>query len=96
MQKPGKGPAKVIKTTPGTHTLIIANYGFVSDSREVSLSEGTIPTFKSHCKAWTIRFPVFRLKMHPKQAAVLLNGQTPNYLVGHVDLATFQGWSFWN
>jgi hypothetical protein len=43
MQKPGKGPAKVIKTTPGTHTLIIANYGFVSDSREGFVERGNNP-----------------------------------------------------
>src|ERR1700746_225565 len=31
----GKGPAKEIKTTPGTHMVIVANYGFVSQTREL-------------------------------------------------------------
>ncbi len=86
----GHGPAKVIKTTPGTHTLIVANYGFRSDTREISLNEGDNPSVEVNLQQSgepvSGRWGRIQIENAPKQATVLLNGKTPNYTVGHVDM----------
>lgn len=86
----GTGAAKVVKTTPGTHELIVANYGFVSDTREISLNEGDNPDIEVTLQKSgnPVSGPWGRIQIEnaPKQAAVLLNGNTPSYLVGHVDM----------
>jgi len=86
----GNGPAKTINTTPGTHMVIVANYGFVSQTREVSLNEGENPSieFTLQHSGEPVSGPWGRIQVEnaPGQAAVLLNGSTPGYLVGHVDM----------
>ncbi len=86
----GKGPAKEIRTTPGTHLVIVANYGFVSQTREISLNEGDNPgvEFTLERAGNPVSGPWGRIQIEnaPGQAAVLLNGNTPGYLVGHADL----------
>lgn len=86
----GNGPAKEIKTTPGTHMVIVANYGFVSQPREISLNQGDNPAveFTLERSGNPVSGPWGRIQIEnaPKQAAVFLNGHTPGYLVGHVDM----------
>ena len=86
----GKGPAKEIKTTPGAHLVIVANYGFLSQTREVSLNEGDNPEvdFTLERSGGPVSGPWGRIQIEnaPDQAAVLLNGDTPGYLVGHADM----------
>jgi len=86
----GKGPAKTIKTTPGTHMVIVANYGFISQTREVSLNEGENSgmEFTLERSGGPVSGPWGRIQIEnaPGQAAVLLSGSTPGYLVGHVDM----------
>jgi outer membrane protein OmpA-like peptidoglycan-associated protein len=86
----GRGPAKEIKTTAGTHMVIVANYGFVSQTREVSLNEGDNPAveFTLQRSGEPVSGPWGRIQIEnaPGQAAVLLNGTTPGYAVGHADM----------
>ena len=86
----GNGPAKTIKTTPGTHMVIVANYGFTSLTHEVSLKEGDNPDleFTLHRAGDPVSGPWGRIQIEnaPGDAAVLLNGDTANYLVGHADM----------
>lgn len=86
----GKGPAKEIKTTPGTHMVIVASYGFASQTREISLNEGDNPgvEFTLERAGSPVSGPWGRIQIEnaPGQAAVLLNGTTPDFLVGHADM----------
>jgi len=86
----GNGPAKEIKTTPGSHIVIVANYGFVSQTREISLNEGDNPgvEFTLERAGNPVSGPWGRIQIEnaPGQAAVLLNGNSPGYLVGHADM----------
>lgn len=86
----GKGPAKTIETTPGTHMVVVANYGFVSQTREISLVEGQNPyiEFTLERAGSPVSGPWGRIQIEnaPSQAAVFLNGRTPAYLVGHADM----------
>jgi hypothetical protein len=86
----GKGPAKKIKTTSGSHMVIVANYGFVSQTREISLNEGenSRVEFTLERVGNPVSGPWGRIQIEnaPGQAAVLLNGSTPGYMVGHADM----------
>ena len=86
----GIGPAKQIKTTPGTHMVTVANYGFVSRTREISLNDGENPgvEFTLERAGNPVSGPWGRIQIEnaPGQAAVLLNGTKPGYLVGHADM----------
>jgi hypothetical protein len=70
--------------------LIVANYGFRSDTREMSLNEGDNPGVEVNLQpsGEPVSGPWGRIQIEnaPKQATVLLNGRTPNYAVGHVDM----------
>lgn len=86
----GKGPAKVVTATPGTHMVIVTNYGFVSQTREVTLSEGNNPEveFTLQRSGDNVSGPWGRIQIEdaPNEAAVFLNGSTPGYFVGHADM----------
>ena len=86
----GPGPAKTIKTMPGSHVVIVTNYGFVSQTREVTLNAGGNPDleFTLERKGDRVSGPWGRIQIEnaPGEAAVLLNGSTPDYFVGHVDM----------
>ena len=86
----GKGPAQTIKTMPGAHTVMVTNYGFISQTQEVTLNAGGNPDveFALQRKGDPVSGPWGRIQIEnaPNEAAVLLNGSTPDYLVGHVDM----------
>lgn len=86
----GNGPAKTVNTTAGSHMVIVANYGFVSQTREVSLNTGGNPSieFTLQRSGEAVSGPWGRIQIEdaPGQAAVFLNGTKPGYLVGHVDM----------
>ena len=94
----GKGPAKTIKTTPGSHMIIIANYGFTSTTREVTLNEGENPglEFTLQRAGSEVSGPWGRIQIEnaPNEAAVLLNGKTTGYFVGHADM--FNNANIWH
>lgn len=78
-----------LKTTAGEHTIGVYNYGFQSEIRAVTLQAG-----KNAPQAFTLQrvgepvpgeFGILHIE-GPVRAAVLLNGTTPEYHVGHVDM----------
>lgn len=86
----GKGPAQTLKTTPGEHMLIIANYGYASITHPVSLNPGDNPgldfTLQRSGDPVSTSWGRIQIENAPNQAAVFLNGTTPGYLVGHADM----------
>jgi hypothetical protein len=77
-----------IRLTPGSHQVSVHNYGYVPETRSVQINSGqttdlTVDLQKSGDKV-AGPFGDIEFKGHPR-AAVLLNGTTPDYFVGHVD-----------
>ncbi|HUI82964.1 MAG TPA: OmpA family protein [Candidatus Binatia bacterium] len=79
----------MLKTTPGKHTIAVYNYGFTGEVRDVTLQAG-----KNEPQSFNLKpagdpvpgnFGYLQIE-GPERAAVLLNGTTPEYHVGHVDM----------
>lgn len=88
------GPGnRTVKVEPGTHQVIVANYGFKFFQQDVSVNgkETTVVnaqldpvgTQTPPGDRGRIQLEVGSLKAG--DAAVLLNGKTPHYFVGHID-----------
>jgi OmpA family len=77
-----------LKTTPGEHVIAVYNYGYVGETRNVTLKKGLNPaqTFTLNPSGNPVpgEFGFIQIE-GPSRAAVLLNGKTPEYHVGHVD-----------
>jgi hypothetical protein len=80
--------SQTIKLNPGTHTVGIYNYGYSPQTQEVELSAGNIKnldvTLQPAGDKVSGPFGYIQLKGHPR-TAILLNGNTPSYFVGHAD-----------
>jgi outer membrane protein OmpA-like peptidoglycan-associated protein len=79
---------QTIKVTAGTHSVGVYNYGFTLQVRDVSVEEGTITgvEFKLEPVAGKVTGPWGRIQIEgASHAAILLNGKTPDYIVGHGD-----------
>ena len=87
------GPgSRTIKLDVGTHHLIVANYGYKFAEQDVSIDpEHTLPLdIKLEAAGAEVPGPRGRIQIEvgmrrAGDAAVLLNGNKPQYFVGHVD-----------
>jgi outer membrane protein OmpA-like peptidoglycan-associated protein len=90
------GPGnRTIKLPLGTHNVIVANYGFKFFQQDVALDSGKPTTVKVKLEPsgsdvpgpfGRIQIELGRLSLGDAgDHAVLLNGKTANYFVGHVD-----------
>ena len=80
--------SRTIKVAPGKHTIGVYNYGYIPQVREVTLQPGKNPgiVFELQTVPGTVSGPWGRIQIEgASRAAVLLNGKTPEYLVGHGD-----------
>ncbi len=80
--------SQTIHLTAGSHEVSVHNYGYLPVSKTVQIDSGKTSDLdfdlqKSGDKV-SGPFGDIELKGHPR-AAVLLNGATPDYFVGHVD-----------
>src|SRR6266446_2065126 len=80
--------SQAIALDAGRHTVEVRNYGYAPQARHVEITSGkktelTVTLQPSGDKV-AGPFGDIELKGHP-QAAVLLNGNTPAFFVGHVD-----------
>ena len=78
-----------LKTTPGEHTISVYNYGYVGQVRTVTAQAGKNErqTFTLQPSGAEVSSPYGYIQIEgPGRAAVLLNGTTPDYHVGHVDM----------
>lgn len=77
-----------IALSPGEHSIGVYNYGYTPDVRKVNIETGKTVDLDFALQKTGGRvsgpFGDIELKGHPR-AAVLLNGTTPAYFVGHVD-----------
>jgi outer membrane protein OmpA-like peptidoglycan-associated protein len=77
-----------ISLSPGKHTVVVANYGYKSVTQDVNIDAGkTTPLdVKLEPVGSTVAGPFGDLLIEgDSRAAVLSNGTTPGYFVGHVD-----------
>jgi len=77
-----------IVLSPGPHEVSVHNYGYTSDTRQVHIDPRTTTdlsvSLQKSGDEVSGPFADIEFKGHPR-AAVLLNGTTPDYFVGHVD-----------
>lgn len=74
--------------TAGDHKIQLANYGYEPESRTVTITAGKTSDLNVTLKAVgaTVSGPFGAMTIEgPPRNAVLLNGKTPEYFVGHVD-----------
>ncbi len=80
--------SQTIELSPGSHTIGVDNYGYTPQNKDVEITAGKTTdldvTLQASGEKVSGPFGDIELKGHPR-AAVLLNGTTPAYFVGHVD-----------
>jgi outer membrane protein OmpA-like peptidoglycan-associated protein len=79
---------RTVKVPPGAHSIGVYNYGFTSQTRDVNVESGTVTAveFKLEPVTGDVKGPWGRIQIESASlAAVLLNGKTPDYFVGHGD-----------
>ncbi len=80
--------SQTISLTAGKHQVDVVNYGYLSNTREADVPGGATldlhVTLQKSGERVSGPFGDIEFKGHPR-AAVLLNGTTPSYFVGHVD-----------
>jgi OmpA family/PEGA domain len=80
--------SQTIRLSPGSHEVSVRNYGYMPNTQVASIYSGDTTEIKVvlHKSGGKVSGPFgdIEFKGHPR-AAVLLNGTTPDYFVGHVD-----------
>lgn len=79
---------RTVKVSAGNHSISVHNYGFTPQSRDVTVEAGTVTAveFKLDPTPGDVKGPWGRIQIESASpAAVLLNGKTPDYFVGHGD-----------
>src|SRR5579863_887780 len=80
--------SQTIELNAGSHSIGVDNYGYIPQTKNVDITAGKTTDLDVTLQASGDKvngpFGDIELKGHPR-AAVLLNGTTPAYFVGHVD-----------
>ncbi len=75
--------------SPGEHTVSVHNYGYKTSTQKVDLRAGKVTNLKVDLQRQggpvSPPWGAIEIKGAPPHAAVLMNGSTPAYFVGHVD-----------
>jgi peptidoglycan-associated lipoprotein len=90
---------QTIELSAGNHAVGVNNYGYIPQTKNVDITAGNTVSLNVSLQASGEKvsgpFGDIELKGHPR-AAVLLNGSTPSYFVGHVDeFDNNWGWHQW-
>jgi OmpA family/PEGA domain len=79
---------QTISLSPGKHTVAVVNYGYKIQTQEVNIDSGKTSDLNVTLEAYggPVSGPYGDIEFHgDPRAAVLSNGTTPGYFVGHVD-----------
>lgn len=86
--KPYRDGSHTIKLNAGNHKISVHNYGYQPNTQDVQVTPGKTTNLNVSLQVSGDKvsgpFGDIMFKGHPR-AAVLLNGDTPKYFVGHVD-----------
>jgi len=77
-----------ISLAPGKHTVVVVNYGYKMETRDVNIDAGKSTPLEVTLQAYggTVAGPYGDVLIEgDPRAAVLSNGTKPDYFVGHVD-----------
>lgn len=81
--------SRTITASAGKHTVVLVNYGYKMETREVNVDAGKTTTLEVALTSYggNVNGPWGAVKIvgGDERAAVLSNGSTPAYFVGHVD-----------
>jgi OmpA family/PEGA domain len=87
---------RTLTMTPGKHTIGVYNYGFKPMIKDIDAAAGqneTIQAFLEPDERGAVSGPWGVLQIEgAKNAAVLLNGKTPDFFVGHGDMTNHHIW----
>ena len=87
-----------MKLPAGKHSVGVYNYGYTSQTQDVDITSGktTDLDVKLQASGGDVSGPFGDIELKgDSRAAVLLNGKTPAYFVGHVDEFNFN-WLWWH
>ena len=87
-----------ISLSPGKHTVVVVNYGYKIYTQDVNIEAGktTKLEVKLEPQGGNVSGPFGAVELKgDERAAVLSNGATPGYFVGHVDEFNFD-WFLWH
>jgi len=87
-----------ISLSPGKHTVVVVNYGYKIYTQDVNIEAGktTKLEVKLESQGSNVSGPFGAVELKgDSRAAVLSNGTTPGYFVGHVDEFNFD-WFLWH
>jgi peptidoglycan-associated lipoprotein len=87
-----------MKLSAGKHSVGVYNYGYTSQTQDVDITVGKTTNLdvKLQASGGDVSGPFGDIELKgDSRAAVLLNGKTPAYFVGHVDEFNFN-WLFWH
>lgn len=84
-----------ISLSPGKHTVVVVNYGYKISTQDVNIDSGktTNLTVTLDSSGGPVNGPFGQIELKgDSHAAVLLNGKTPPYFVGHVGAMNHDWW----
>jgi OmpA family/PEGA domain len=86
------GPNRTVRLAAGTHTVVVANYGYKLFQEDVTIESGTTSSLNVNLEpvGSDVSGPWGRIQVEvgtliAGDDAILMNGKTPAYFVGHVD-----------
>ena len=77
-----------ISLAAGKHTIAVVNYGYKISTQDINIDAGKTTNVDVKLEAYggNVAGPWGRIQFHgAERSAVLLEGKTPDYFVGHVD-----------
>ncbi|MGH9728131.1 MAG: OmpA family protein [Candidatus Acidiferrales bacterium] len=87
-----------MKLPAGKHSVAVYNYGYTAQTQDVDITAGKTTDLNVTLQAngGDVSGPFGDIEIKgDSRAAVLLNGKTPSYFVGHVDEFNFN-WAWWH
>jgi len=88
--------SETISVSPGKHTVAVMNYGYTTSTQDVNIESGKVTpltvTLVASGAAVSGPYGQIEFKGGDSHAAVLLNGKTPSYFVGHVGATNHDWW----
>src|SRR5271157_6275259 len=88
--------SETISLTPGKHVVVVLNYGYKISTQDVNIDSGKTTDLKVTLEAAgaAVNGPYGQIEFKggDSHAAVLLNGKTPSYFVGHIGATNHDWW----
>lgn len=88
--------SETVSVSPGKHVVAVLNYGYKSSTQDVNIDSGKTTdlnvTLEANGAAVNGPYGQIEFKGGDSHAAVLLNGKTPSYFVGHVGATNHDWW----